>query len=129
MLTGTHGCVTVGFMSNESYGSRLRKIRHSRGKTLMDVASVVGKSVPYMSDVETGRRRPLQERETVLMCDFLGVSAQDLLTLGAEEKGSIEIRSANPHITEIAAGLARRGASLSDEDIRQLRRILLEEGD
>ena len=38
-------------------GSRLRAMRKQSGKSLRAVADLMGLSVPYLSDVELGRRR------------------------------------------------------------------------
>ena len=38
-------------------GSRLRAMRKQSGKSLREIADLMGLSVPYLSDVELGRRR------------------------------------------------------------------------
>jgi transcriptional regulator with XRE-family HTH domain len=45
----------------EAVGRELREERHRAGRTLADVAGESGISVPYLSEVERGRKEPSSE--------------------------------------------------------------------
>ena len=59
-------------------GSVLRRTRNGQGRTLREVADAAGVSVPYLSEVERGRKEASSE---VLagICRALGLSLVDLL--------------------------------------------------
>jgi transcriptional regulator with XRE-family HTH domain len=59
-------------------GMVLRKIRLSQGRTLRDVADVARVSVPYLSEVERGRKEPSSELLAAI-CTALDLQLADLL--------------------------------------------------
>jgi transcriptional regulator with XRE-family HTH domain len=40
------------------FGAELRRVRREKGKTLEDLAAIMGVSIPYVSDIERGQRSP-----------------------------------------------------------------------
>ncbi len=52
-------------------GRKIRALRTQRGLTLRQLAEVTGLTVPYLSYLELGRRRP-QERVLVALCKAMG---------------------------------------------------------
>jgi transcriptional regulator with XRE-family HTH domain len=64
-------------------GTVLRKIRLDQGRTLKDVADAARVSVPYLSEVERGRKEPSSELLAAI-CDALDVALSDLLSDAAE---------------------------------------------
>ena len=44
-----------------TFGERIRRIRHEHGMTLRKLAAALGVSVPYLHDVEVGRRAPFSD--------------------------------------------------------------------
>jgi transcriptional regulator with XRE-family HTH domain len=59
-------------------GEALRRARLEQGRTLADVALAARISLPYLSEVERGRKEVSSEVLAAL-CDALGVDLSDLL--------------------------------------------------
>ena len=59
-------------------GTVLRRLRQRQGRTLQDVADAAGVSLPYLSEIERGRKEASSE---VLagICRALGIGLPDLL--------------------------------------------------
>jgi transcriptional regulator with XRE-family HTH domain len=60
------------------FGDHLRRTRLSQGRTLADVARTARVSLPYLSEVERGRKEASSEILAAI-CDALGISLADLL--------------------------------------------------
>ena len=74
-------------------GERLRRTRRDQGRTLSDVSGAARVSVPYLSEVERGRKEASSE-VLASICDALWIDLSDLLAGAARD----------------LAGQARRGA-------------------
>ncbi len=59
-------------------GTVLRRIRLGQGRTLKDVAEIARVSVPYLSEVERGRKEASSEL-LASICASLGLDLMDLL--------------------------------------------------
>jgi len=59
-------------------GDVLRRIRREQGRTLADVARAAKVSMPYLSEVERGRKEASSE-VLVAICDALHIELADLL--------------------------------------------------
>jgi transcriptional regulator with XRE-family HTH domain len=59
-------------------GNVLRRIRREQGRTLADVARAAKVSMPYLSEVERGRKEASSE-VLVAICDALHIELSDLL--------------------------------------------------
>jgi transcriptional regulator with XRE-family HTH domain len=59
-------------------GERLRRTRRGQGRTLSDVSRVARVSVPYLSEVERGRKEASSEILAAI-CDALRIDLSDLL--------------------------------------------------
>jgi transcriptional regulator with XRE-family HTH domain len=59
-------------------GEVLRRTRREQGRTLADVARVARVSMPYLSEVERGRKEASSE-VLAAICDSLGIDLSDLL--------------------------------------------------
>lgn len=59
-------------------GTVLRRLRHRQGRTLQDVADQAGVSLPYLSEIERGRKEASSEILAVI-CRALGIALPDLL--------------------------------------------------
>lgn len=92
-----------------AFGERLRELRKRAGKTLGDVADVLGVSVVYVSDVERGNRAPLRPDLVDKVADALGADAAELHRLAAEVRGAFELPTERmpERAREFVAGLAR----------------------
>ena len=112
----------------ERFGDALRKRRRDAGKTLSDVAGVLGVSVVYLSDVERGNRRPLDSDRIIRIAKFLKTDAAPLINAADRERGVIEydISKAGPLEADVVgglvSGLARGG--VSEDQLKKIKRIL-----
>jgi transcriptional regulator with XRE-family HTH domain len=59
-------------------GTVLRRLRHQQRRTLQDVADAAGVSMPYLSEIERGRKEASSEI-LASICAALGVPLTDLL--------------------------------------------------
>ena len=59
-------------------GERLRRTRREQGRTLSDVSRVARVSVPYLSEVERGRKEASSE-VLAAICDALRIDLSELL--------------------------------------------------
>ena len=59
-------------------GERLRRTRREQGRTLSDVSRVARVSVPYLSEVERGRKEASSE-VLAAICDALWIDLSELL--------------------------------------------------
>ncbi|MFC0004805.1 helix-turn-helix domain-containing protein [Micromonospora siamensis] len=82
-------------------GGVLRRIRLRQRRTLREVAEVAGVSLPYLSEVERGRKEASSE-VLAAICRALGISLSDLL-----EEARNDLRRVEPRIPAAPrAGLA-----------------------
>ena len=65
-------------------GVRLRRARAGQGRTLADVSRAARVSVPYLSEVERGRKEASSE-VLAAICDALRVNLADLLAGVAQD--------------------------------------------
>ncbi|MGO4533720.1 helix-turn-helix domain-containing protein [Leifsonia sp. 2MCAF36] len=76
-------------------GSVLRRIRAERGATLRELSAHSRVSVPYLSEIERGRKEASSEILAAL-CRELGVSEGELLTRVAAEFAGAQVLSLVP---------------------------------
>jgi len=97
--------------------------------TLGDLAKVLGLSVPYLSQIETGTK-PVQEKLVEKIVQTMGLIAGDANELRraaalAASEFAIKLReNASPDDRVLAASLASGFARLSKEKKEQLRMIM-----
>ena len=114
----------------ERFGDVLRKQRRQAGKTLGNLAEVLGISVVYLSDVERGNRKPLSNERIFKIAEFLKTDASPLIEAADWDRGFIEydITKARPLeanvVGGLVTGLARGG--ITDEQLRDIQKILQE---
>ncbi|MFI2709310.1 helix-turn-helix domain-containing protein [Micromonospora sp. NPDC018662] len=82
-------------------GGVLRRIRLRQGRTLREVAQAAGVSLPYLSEVERGRKEASSE-VLAAICRALGIHLADLL-----EEARDELRRERPTPVGPGAPLAR----------------------
>src|SRR4051794_24044540 len=86
-------------------GDVLREVRREQRRTLADVARDARVSMPYLSELERGRKEASSE-VLAAVCDALRIELSDLLT----EAGHDLVRDRTPALRLVAAG-ARPGVS------------------
>jgi len=117
-------------MPNE-FGKLLRRFREDHGMSLQELASFIGISIPYLSEIERGRRSPLNEERIDLACKAIKLNQReraDLITAAAESRGYFELAATNvsPDKQAFGAALARSWNELEDSQIRRLTKALSE---
>ncbi len=78
-------------------GTVLRRLRHQQGRTLQDVADAAGVSLPYLSEIERGRKEASSEI-LASICRALGLALPDLL-----EQVRAELLRSTPLTTPVRA--------------------------
>jgi transcriptional regulator with XRE-family HTH domain len=76
-------------------GSVLRRIRTERGTTLRELSETSRVSVPYLSEIERGRKEASSEILAAL-CRVLGISEGELLTRVAAEFAGAQVLTLVP---------------------------------
>ncbi|WP_018635669.1 helix-turn-helix domain-containing protein [Parafrankia elaeagni] len=66
------------------FGEVLRRVRRQQGRTLRDVAAAAQVSMPYLSEVERGRKEASSE-VLAAICRALGIRVVDLLAAAMSE--------------------------------------------
>jgi DNA-binding Xre family transcriptional regulator len=89
-------------------GIVLRRIRNSQGRTLRDVAYAAGVSIPYLSEIERGRKEASSEILAGI-CRALGIRLVDLLEevraeLLRAEPAPVPVPRPGPHINLHSVG-------------------------
>ena len=72
-------------------GERLRRTRQEQGRTLSDVSRAARVSVPYLSEVERGRKEASSE-VLASICDALRIDLSDLLAAVARDLAGHQAR-------------------------------------
>lgn len=101
------------------FGEALRRTRLAQHRTLADVARDARVSVPYLSEVERGRKEASSE-VLAAVCDALRIELSDLLAevrreLVAERAQVVSLATTR-RLEDVAAPPARRPDSLMRQD-------------
>ncbi|WP_319462484.1 helix-turn-helix transcriptional regulator [Micromonospora sp. RTP1Z1] len=100
-------------------GGVLRRMRLRQGRTLREVALAAGVSLPYLSEVERGRKEASSE-VLAAICRALGINLSDLLEEARDELRRVERRVPATSGTGVAR-LERVPAARSDATGPRLR--------
>src|SRR3954451_5750548 len=84
-------------------GAALRRIRLDDGLTLREVSRAANISMPYLSEIERGRKEPSSEILAGI-CAALGLTLLDLLNETAAEAMVVDLTSATAPVTAIGSG-------------------------
>ncbi|SCL36783.1 Helix-turn-helix domain-containing protein [Micromonospora pallida] len=90
-------------------GGVLRRLRTRQGRTLREVAGAAGVSVPYLSEIERGRKEASSE-VLAAICRALGIRLSDLLEEARDELRRVEPRTpvAPPRVPTSRVPTSRR---------------------
>jgi transcriptional regulator with XRE-family HTH domain len=88
-------------------GERLRRTRTEQGRTLADVSRAARVSVPYLSEVERGRKEASSE-VLAAICDALWMDLSDLLAGVAHDLGAARARGGT--VIRLGSAAGRRAA-------------------
>ncbi|MCY2953492.1 MAG: helix-turn-helix transcriptional regulator [Planctomycetota bacterium] len=115
-------------MSGSRFGTELRRLRIAAKRTLKDVAMALGNSVPYVSDIERGRRNPPSLDRIRFLAALFGCpgNADHLAALAIEDRGSIAMTASNHEERELLVALDRRiqSQSLDPTVIKEIQDLL-----
>lgn len=79
------------------FGDALREARESKGITVSALAEAINVSVPYLSDVERGKRNPFGRRDLIGAAEEeLGLAAGFLAELAAGERNKLDVSDLTP---------------------------------
>ena len=97
-------------------GDVLRRTRLGQGRTLADVARAARVSMPYLSEVERGRKEASSEVLAAIcdalrieLADLLAATGRDLTQTGNREARIVRLGSARRSRQPVAASRFRRG--------------------
>ena len=92
-----------------TFGTRFRQLRTERGILIKEVALRMGWSVPYISDIETGKKNGPRELLARKMARVIGAAehADELAALAALSRTSVVMRIDTRTDPEVAAALIR----------------------
>src|SRR4051812_49786825 len=86
-------------------GAALRRIRLDDGRTLREVSRAANISMPYLSEIERGRKEPSSEILAGI-CAALGLTLLDLLNETTAEAMVVDLTSVTAPVTAITSGHA-----------------------
>ena len=110
----------------KKFGDVLRKIRDEKEVTLKTLGEAIKKTVPYISDVERGRRDPFSTALIEKIAVALDVDPDGLLNAAELTRGKVtlELTGRSKTVQETALELARAWNDLSDEQAELIKNIL-----
>lgn len=114
-------------MAVGAFGREFRKLRIQAERTLKDVADFLKVSIPYVSDVELGRRQPFSGKSIEELAAFIGCTnaqTQLLRLLAVRDRGEITLVARNESTRELLVALDRRIDNLDDETANRIRKLL-----
>ncbi|TWP37226.1 helix-turn-helix domain-containing protein [Leekyejoonella antrihumi] len=88
------------------FGRLLRRARNAQGRTLADVAAQAGVSMPYLSEIERGRKEASSE-VLEAVCRALGSSTTELVGAAHRELATVTPLHAVRSLPRPARTLAR----------------------
>jgi transcriptional regulator with XRE-family HTH domain len=111
---------------NRTFGEVFREARKRAGKTMQDVASYIGVTVPYISDVENDNRSPLVSERIVKAAELFGIDPLILLESAAKTRNScdLDLTGASDKRIQVGAALQRGWPELSDGDLDRIDDII-----
>lgn len=116
----------MSYHTSTRFGRLLRVRRLSADVTLSEVASKVGCSVSFVSDVENGRRNPFTKNQIKRITELVGMELREGLIAAAEDVGYLKVESSSSTVLALAADLAIYLDTASDRRLALLR-IALED--
>ena len=109
-----------------TFGALFRETRERAGKSMGDIARHLKVTVPFVSDVERGRRGPFTTEKVIAASNLLGVAPDRLLQAAAKDRKTIELSAAGarPKMLQVGAGLMRHWKTLTDKQLEEIEKVL-----
>lgn len=89
-----------------TFGQWLTQSRRDTRVRLADVASALGCSVSYVSDVEHGRRNPFDAPKLRVLAEAFGVPFADVLELASVTQGYVHVSGDEQELRRMARACA-----------------------
>lgn len=112
-------------------GKKMRHMRVDNDELLADMADKVAMSSAFLSAVERGTKKPSKALVDKL-ADAYKITGQAFMDLRQAADRSCEkfvLNATTPFGRDTAALLARKFSSLSEEDMTEIRNLLIKEGE
>ena len=106
------------------FGKLLRKKRTEAGRTMGQLARHLGVTVPYISAVEHGEKKPLTHDRIIQTAAYLEIDAQLLFAAAAQDGRAFELVGRTPIEREVGAALARSWTDLSEDQLRRIQGVV-----
>lgn len=112
------------------FGRLLRRRREEAGKTMGDLADLLQLSVPYLSDVERGRRAPFHPDRLREIARFLRTDFDELYEAALQSREAFELDAVNvtPQAREVGAALMRGWSDLTPDQLQQIAKVIEKPG-
>ncbi len=110
------------------FGELLRRRREEAKVSMGKLARHLTVSVPYLSDVERGRRTPLTPERITKAAEVLGANPNELLAAAAESRGAFELDATkvSDRARRVGATLMRGWPDLDEEQLERIEQIVTE---
>lgn len=110
----------------QKFGDVLRAARKKADKTMLQLASELGFTVSYVSDVELGRRPPFAQDKIEQAAAFLNADVDILCQLAVGARGNKVTLNVDDRESarEVGAMLMRGFETLTDVQLEQIKRVL-----
>lgn len=107
------------------FGDFLRAARAQAGLTQGRVARELGVSVPFVSDVEGGRRAPFSDSKLLVLAPLLRLDHVTVLAMAALDRGHVKVPILDTEgNARVAVGLAREWPHLASDDLARIASIV-----
>ena len=113
------------------FGVEIRKIRLERRMRLLDMAALVGKSVAFLSAIETGRK-PIPDGFVAHIGHGMSLAAEEIRRLRAatdRTRKDVRVEDLSHDDRELVAAFARRVDSVPDNLREALKKVVLKSED
>lgn len=102
----------MSMLLRHAIGAALRRIRLDDGRTLREVSHAANISMPYLSEIERGRKEPSSEILAGI-CAALGMTLVDLLQEVTTEARVVDLTARAAPVTAIGSAHAVPGVTLA----------------
>ena len=112
--------------ASKKFGMMLRELRVQRNVNLRDLSAHLSVSIPYLSDVEVGRRDPLSDARIHEVADFLDADPLPLLVAASRERGrvTIDVSDQDENSVRVVMMLAMWLPSATKKQVKELEDLL-----
>lgn len=108
-------------MSRTYFGDLVRERRKTTGTTLGNVASKLGCSTSYLSDIEHGRRSPFGPTHMKLLAAALECPLEELWRASARDTRCVRFEDQRDEVLDVAASIAWFLTECEPQDLSHLR--------